>query len=94
MDQEAIRSTPSETPRPPLRGFLLDILLNAAIPWVLYRQTKRYLSASEVAAQAMAATFPLATSAVGLVRRQRPDATAWPGTRQGPSAILPGCPHR
>lgn len=61
----------TDTPRPPLRGPLSDVALNAAIPLLLYRLTKRYVSASEVGALTMAALFPLGKSAWELVRRQR-----------------------
>ncbi len=76
MSEEPTRTMPADTPRPPVRGFLLDIALNAGIPVLLYRLAKRYLSASEVAALAIAASFPLGKSAVELVRRQRLDPVA------------------
>ncbi len=76
MNREATRSTIGETPRPPLRGFLINVALNAGIPLLLYRLTKRYLSASEVTALAIAATFPLVKSAVELLRRHRLDPVA------------------
>jgi hypothetical protein len=62
--------------RPPLRGLLWDIALNAGIPLLLYRLAKRYVSVSEVVALAIAATFPLAMSTFGLVRRRRLDPVA------------------
>ncbi len=70
------RGPADELPRPPLRGFLLNIALNAGIPLLLYRLTKRYLSASEVTALVIAATFPLAKSAGELLRRHRLDPIA------------------
>ncbi len=76
MSREPAGSRPDEMPRPPLRGFLRDVALNAGIPWLLYRLTKRYLSASEVAALAIAAAFPLAKSASELLRRGRLDPIA------------------
>ncbi len=62
---------PGETRRAPLHRFLLGV-----IPWLFYRLTKCYLSASEVTALAIAATFPPAKSALELLRRQRPDLVA------------------
>ncbi len=76
MNQEAARSTSGETTRPPLRGFLVNVALNAGIPLLLYRLTKHYLSASEVSALTIAATFPLAKSAAELLRRHRLDPIA------------------
>ncbi len=76
MSREPAGSRPDEMPRPALRGFLRDVALNAGIPWLLYRLSKRYLSASEVAALAIAATFPLAKSASELLRRGRLDPIA------------------
>jgi hypothetical protein len=66
----------ADAPRPPLRGFLWDIALNAGIPLLFYRLAKRYLSASEVGALAIAATFPLAKSILDLTRRRRLDPVA------------------
>ena len=76
MPERSIAPMPTDTPRPPLRGFLWDIALNAGIPLLLYRLAKRYVSASEVVALVIAATFPLAMSAFGLVRRRRLDPVA------------------
>jgi hypothetical protein len=76
VNHEATSGTPGDSPRPPLRGFLLDVALNAGIPWLLYRLTKRYISASEVTALAIAATYPLARSAVERLRRRRLDPIA------------------
>lgn len=76
MNREATPGTPGNTPRLPIRGFLLDVALNAGIPWLLYHLTKRYISTSEATALAIAATFPLAKSVVELLRRRRLDPIA------------------
>ena len=65
-----------DTPRPPLGGFFWDIALNAGIPLLLYRLAKHYVSASEVVALVIAATFPLAKSTFELARRRRLDPVA------------------
>ncbi len=41
MKQAPTRTTPSDPTRPPVRGFLLDIPLNAGIPVLLYRLAER-----------------------------------------------------
>jgi hypothetical protein len=56
--------------RPPLAGIIWDIVLNAVIPLVLYKLSKRYLSHSELAALIMASTFPLGKSIFDLARRR------------------------
>ncbi len=66
----------SHPARPPLRGPLTNVALNAAIPLLLYRLAKRYVSASEVGALTMAATFPLGKNLVELVRRRHLDPIA------------------
>ncbi len=76
MARGPVPGTSGDTPRAPLRGFLVDVALNAGIPWLLYRLAKRYVSAAEVTALAIAATFPLAKSAVELLRRRRLDPIA------------------
>ena len=48
-----------QTSRPPLRGIVWGIVLNAIIPVVLYKLSKRYLSPSEFTALMIATTFPL-----------------------------------
>ena len=76
MSEGSTAPTSAGTTRPPLRGFLRDIALNAGIPLLFYRLAKRYVSASEVVALAVAATFPLAMSTIGLARRRRLDPVA------------------
>ena len=48
-----------QTPRPPVRGIVWGIVLNAIIPVVLYKLSRRYLSPSEFTALLVASTFPL-----------------------------------
>jgi hypothetical protein len=52
-------------------GILRSIVLNAAIPALLYSLTKRYVSDSDVVALSIAAIFPLVGSIGGLVRHRR-----------------------
>jgi hypothetical protein len=54
--------------RPPLGGIVWNIVLNAIIPVVLYKLSKRYLSHSEFTALAIATTFPLGKSIFDLAR--------------------------
>lgn len=53
-----------------------SIVLNAAIPLLLYRLTKRYVSPSEMIALSVAALFPLAESLAGLLGRRALDPIA------------------
>ena|SRR5579872_1903197 len=62
-----------ETPRPPIRGILWDIVLNAVIPVVLYKLSKRYLSPSEFTALMVATTFPIGKSIFDVARRGQVD---------------------
>jgi hypothetical protein len=66
-------ATVTQTARPPLSGVLWDILLNAVIPVVLYKLSKGYYSASEFAALAVAAAFPLGKGAFELLLHRRSD---------------------
>jgi hypothetical protein len=54
---------------PPIGGIVWDIALNAVIPVVLYKLSKRYLSPSEITALMIATTSPLGKSIFDLVRR-------------------------
>ncbi len=54
------------SPRRLVGGILRSVVLNAAIPLILYRLTKRYLSGSEMTALSVAALFPLGESVVDL----------------------------
>lgn len=55
------------------RGFLLDIALNAIIPLILYKLSKRYISPSEFTALAFATTFPLVKSIFDVARHRELD---------------------
>ena len=54
--------------RPPLGGAVWDIVLNAIIPVILYKLSKRYLSPSELTALLIATTFPIGKSIFDLAR--------------------------
>jgi hypothetical protein len=62
-----------QTSRPPLDSIVWGILLNAIIPVVLYKLSKRYLSHSEITALVIATTFPLGKSIFDLVRHGEVD---------------------
>jgi hypothetical protein len=62
-----------QTSRPPLRGIVWGIVLNAIIPVVLYKLCKRYLSPSELTALVVASTFPLGKNVFDVVRRRQVD---------------------
>ncbi len=62
-----------QTSRPPLGGIVWGIVLNAIIPVLLYKLSKRYLSPSELTALVIATTFPLGKSIFDLVRRGQVD---------------------
>ena len=62
--------------RPPIGGIIWGIVLNAAVPIVLYKLSKRYYSPSELTALVVAALFPLGKSLFDLVRRRQLDPIA------------------
>ena len=64
----------AQTSRPPFSGILWGIVLNAVIPVVLYKLSKRYYSASEFTALAIAAAFPLGKNTFDLLIHRRLDA--------------------
>ena len=59
--------------RLPLGGVVWDMALNAIVPVILYKLSKRYLSPSELTALLIAGTFPLGKSIFDLVRRGQAD---------------------
>ena len=61
------------TPPSPVRGILIDILLNTFIPVALYKLSKRYVSPSELTALSLATAFPLAKSIYELARHKQLD---------------------
>jgi len=68
-----MQTADAQTGRPPVGGFVWGIVLNAIIPVVLYKLSKRYLSPSEFTALAIATTFPLGKSIFDVVRRGQVD---------------------
>src|SRR5258706_4133073 len=64
---------PVETPRPPVGDIVWGIVLNAVIPVVLYKLSKRYLSPSELTALMVATTFPIGKSIFDVARRGQVD---------------------
>lgn len=64
---QASATTP---PRNLVPGILRSVALNAAIPLILYRLTKTYVSDSDIIALSVAALFPLVESLVDVSRRR------------------------
>jgi hypothetical protein len=62
--------------RPPLGDIAWGIVLNAVVPVILYKLSKRYYSPSEFAALVMAALFPLGKSTFDLIRDRQLDPIA------------------
>ena len=62
-----------ETPRPPVGGIVWGIVLNAVIPVILYKLSKRYLSPSELTALMLATAFPIGKSIFDVARRGQAD---------------------
>jgi hypothetical protein len=58
---------------PPVSGIVWDIVLNASVPVILYKLSKRYVSPSEFRALLIASTFPLGKSVFDLIRRGQVD---------------------
>src|ERR1700684_227811 len=58
---------------PPVRSIVWGIFLNASIPLILYKLSKRYVSPSDFRALVIASTFPLGKSVFDLVRRGQVD---------------------
>lgn len=59
--------------RPPIANVVWGIVLNAAVPVLLYKLSKRYYSPSEFRALVVAALFPLCKSAFDFIRRRQLD---------------------
>jgi len=69
--------TPStRQPRPAIAPVVWDIILNAAVPIILYKLSKRFVSPSELTALIIATLFPLAKSIFTLARRKQLDPIA------------------
>ena len=62
-----------QSSRPSLGSIVWGIVLNAIIPVILYKLSKRYFSNSELTALVIATTFPLGKSIFDLVRRGQLD---------------------
>jgi hypothetical protein len=59
--------------RPPIKAILVDIVLNAVIPLLLYRLSKHYISPSELTALLIATTFPVTKNIFSFVRHRALD---------------------
>jgi hypothetical protein len=68
-----MQTAESQPSRPPLRGIVWGIVLNAIVPVVLYKLSKRYLSPSEFTALLIATAFPLGKSVFDVVRHGQVD---------------------
>ncbi len=68
-----MQSSDRQVSRPPLGSIVWGIALNAVFPVVLYKLSKRYLSATELTALVIATAFPLGKSIFDLVRRGQVD---------------------
>jgi len=62
-----MRAAEMQMSRPALSGIVWGIVLNAIIPVVLYKVSRRYLSPSEFTALVIASTFPFGKSIFDLV---------------------------
>jgi hypothetical protein len=71
--EQAVSAGP---PRGLVPGILRSVVLNAAVPLILYRLAKRFLPPSEIVALTAAALFPLAESVVELRGRRSLDPIA------------------
>lgn len=56
-----------------VRGVVLDIALNAIVPLILYRLSKRFISPSEFTALIVATTFPVGKTIFDLGKRRQID---------------------
>jgi hypothetical protein len=86
-----------QTSQPPVSGILWGILLNAVIPVVLYKLSKRYYAASEFTALTVAAAFPLGKSTFELLLHRRADPISMIVllgiTADGVAILFGGSPH-
>jgi hypothetical protein len=63
----------TQAARPPVSGIIWGVILNAVVPVILYKLSKRYYSPSEFTALAIAATFPIGKSVFDLLRHRQLD---------------------
>lgn len=75
MTQQGVPTNAAEV-RAAFRRFLLDLALNAVVPLVLYRLSRRFFSSSEFTALAIATTFPIGKSVFDLAKRRKLDPIA------------------
>jgi hypothetical protein len=68
-----VAADPEDRVRTAFRGFILDIALNAIIPLILYRLSKRFISPSEFTALLAATGFPLIKSIFDVAKRRQLD---------------------
>ncbi len=76
MQQSTTTQTLSSGMKFNVRGILLSLVLNVAIPLFLYTLSKRYISSSDVVALSIAALFPFVDSLFGIVRHRHLDIIA------------------
>jgi len=76
MQQSTTTQTLSSGMNFNVRGILLSLVLNVAIPLFLYTLSKRYISSSDVVALSIAALFPFVDSLFGIVRHRHLDIIA------------------
>ena len=93
MQQSTTTQTLSSGMKFNVRGILVSLVLNVAIPLLLYTLSKRYISSSDVVALSIAAIFPFVDSLFGIVRHRHLDiiaGVALLGTLVGMFGVLVG----
>ncbi|MBV9228134.1 MAG: hypothetical protein JOZ18_02385, partial [Chloroflexi bacterium] len=70
LQQSTTTQTLSSGMKINVRAILLSLVLNVAIPLLLYTLSKRYISSSDVVALSIAAIFPFVDSLFGIVRHR------------------------
>lgn len=68
-----MQSSDVQASRPPLGGIVWDIVLNAIIPVILYKLSRRFVSPSQLTALLIATTFPLGKGIFDLAHRGQVD---------------------
>jgi len=63
----------TQAARPPIRGVVWGLVLNAVVPVILYKLSKSYYSPSELTALAIAATFPIGKNIFDLIWHRQLD---------------------
>jgi hypothetical protein len=72
-DRATMQNADNQVSRPPVSGIVWGIVLNASVPVILYKLSKRYVSPSDFWALVIASIFPLGKSVFDLVRRRQVD---------------------